>query len=211
VRAKSFHAKRRVYLAWFLLHCLLIITISSREIFWLIAHRLTILPPSFTSTAQKLESIASATLAQDLASSNPVRRALLAYLHVSGIERGYGYFAPNVPGSYKLVFELHYPDGTVGYELPEVRSTAAELRLASLLDEIGRTRHDPLREYLVKTLAGPVWREHPEVKRIRAIVGLCNFPDIHEFHRGARETYEFLYAYDFSLGKDSPQTKSSLK
>ena len=174
----------------------------------MIAHRLTILPPSFSSTARKLESIASTTLGQDLASSNPVRRDLLAYLHVTGIERGYGYFAPNVPGSYKLVFELHYPDGTVGYELPEVRSTAAELRLASLLDEIGRTRYDALREYLVKSLAGPVWREHPEAKRIRAIVGLRNFPDIDEFKRGARESYEFLYAYDFSLGRDPPQTKT---
>lgn len=208
MRAESSHAKRRVYLAWFLLHGLLIITISSREIFWLIAHRLTILPTSFSSTARKLESIASATLAQNLASSNPVRRALLTYLHVAGIERGYGYFAPNVPGNYKLVFELHYPDETVEYELPAVRSTAAELRLAGLLDEIGRTRNDALREYLVKTLASPVWREHPEAKRIRAIFGLRNFPDIHEFQRGARESYEFLYAYDFSRGKDPPQPKT---
>jgi hypothetical protein len=205
---ESSHAKRHVYLAWFLLHGLLIITISSREIFWLIAHRLTILPTSFSSTARKLESIASTALAQNLASSNPVRRAFLTYLHVAGIERGYGYFAPNVPGSYKLVFELHYPDGTVEYELPEVRSTAAELRLASLLDEIGRTRNDALREYLVKTLAGPVWREHPEAKTIRAIFGLRNFPDIHEFQRGARESYEFLYAYDFSLMRDPPQPKN---
>jgi hypothetical protein len=211
MREQILTPKRRVYLAWFLLHCLLIITISAREIFWVIAHRLTILPTSFSSTARKVESIASTTLAQDLALSNPVRRALFAYLHAAGIERGYGYFAPNVPGSYKLLFELHYPDGTVGYELPEVRSTAAELRLASLLDEIGRTRYDALREYLVKTLAGPVWREHPEAKRIRAIVGLRNFPDIQEFRRGARESYEFLYAYDFSLGRDPPQFKSSLK
>jgi len=208
VRAESSHAKRRVYLAWFLLHGLLIITISSREIFWLIAHRLTILPTSLSSTARKFESIASAALAQNLASSNPVRRALLTYLHLAGIERGYGYFAPNVPGNYKLVFELHYPDETVEYELPAVGSTAAELRLAGLLDEIGRARNDALREYLVKTLAGPVWREHPEAKKIRAIVGLRNFPDIHEFQRGARESYEFLYAYDFSRGKDPPQPKT---
>ncbi|PYI43842.1 MAG: hypothetical protein DMC57_03470, partial [Verrucomicrobia bacterium] len=85
-------------------------------------------------------------LGQNLASSNPVRRTLLTYLHVTGIERGYGYFAPNVPGSYKLIFELHYPDGTVEYAIPEVGSAAGELRLTGLLDEIGRTRHDKLRE-----------------------------------------------------------------
>src|SRR5437868_7634491 len=164
MRERILTPERRVYLAWFFLHCLLIITISAREIFWLIAHRLTILPTSFSSTSRKLESIASATLAQDLASSNPVRRALLAYLHVAGIERGYGYFAPNVPGSYKLVFELHYPDGTVEYELPSVSGAAAGLRIAGLLDKIGRTPYDPLREHLVKTLALSIWREHPEVK-----------------------------------------------
>ena len=59
------------------------------------------------------------------AASNPVRQALATYLHIAGIETGYGYFAPNVPGSYKLVFELHYPDGRVEYELPSVSSAAA--------------------------------------------------------------------------------------
>src|SRR5947207_13894359 len=195
-------------MAWFLLHFSLIAAISCRETLLLVAHNLTILSSSFSSIAQNVDSVASTVLGQNLASSNPVRRTLLTYLHVTGIERGYGYFAPNVPGSYKLIFELHYPDGTVEYELPEVRSTAAELRLASLLDEIGRTRNDALREYLVKTLAGPVWREHSQAKTIRAIFGLRNFPDIHEFQRGARESYEFLYAYDFSLVRDPLQPKT---
>ena len=65
--------------------------------------------------------IVSIGLGQDLAASNPAREALATYLHIAGIESGYGYFAPNVPGSYKLVFELHYPDGRVQYELPHVQ------------------------------------------------------------------------------------------
>ena len=47
--------------------------------------------------------------------------------NIAGIETGYGYFAPNVPGGYRLVFELHYPDGRVEYELPSVSSAAAGL------------------------------------------------------------------------------------
>ena len=98
-----------------------------------------------------------------------------------------------------LVFELHYPDGRVEYELPSVSSAAAGLRIAGLLDNIGRTRYDALREILVKTLAQSVWREHPEVESVRAILGSIRLPTVREFEEGKRESYEFLYAYDFSL------------
>jgi hypothetical protein len=163
------------------------------------------LPSSFKGCSKRAEVVASSALAQNLAASNPVRRILLTYLHVAGIERGYGYFAPNVPVSYKLVFELHYLDSRVEYELPHVNTPAADLRMASLLDEIGRTRYDALREYLVKMLARVTWRDHPDVKTIRAIFGSRNLPSISEFERGVPESYQFLYAYDFSLGDESFQ------
>ena len=129
---------------------------------------------------------------------------LATYLHLAGIEVGYGYFAPNVPGTYKLVFELHYPDGRVEYEVPRVNSAAAASRFTGLLDQIGRTKYDALREILVKMLAQSVWGEHPHVKTIRAVLGSMRLPTITEFERGKRESYEFLYAYDFSL-RDAPR------
>ena len=147
-----------------------------------------------------------AVLGQHLAASNPVRQALATYLHMAGIETGYGYFAPNVPGSYKLVFELHYHDGRVEYELPRVSSAAAGLRIAGLLDKIGRTRYDALRERLVKMLAQSIWREHPEVETIRAVFGSITLPNVSEFERGKRESYEFLYAYDFSLREEPAES-----
>jgi hypothetical protein len=196
-----------VYSAWLLLHFLLIITVSCRQTVWLVAHRLTIFPSSFSSVAQKLESVASGTLAQNLESSSLVRRALLTYVHAAGVERGYGYFAPNVPGSYKLVFELHYPDGRIETELPAVNSDTAGLRVASLLDEIGRTRHDALREYIIKEMARSVWREHPDATMIRAVFGVSTLPSFVEFEQGKRESYEFLYAYDFSLRDGSAESQ----
>ena len=129
----------------------------------------------------------------------------MTYLNIAGIERGYGYFAPNVPESYKLVFELHHSDGTVDYEVPGGDTPSADLRFAVLLDEIGRTRVDALREYLVKMLARSTWREHPDVKTIRAILGSRNLPSIDEFQRGSRTSHKFLRAYDFSLGTDEAQ------
>ena len=199
--------QQRVYLAWFVLHFLLIITISCRDIVWLVAHKLTILPAPFGAAAQKVESIATA-LDHKLSASNPLRRALLTYLHIAGIDRGYGYFAPNVPAGYKLVFELHYPDGRVEYELPGVNSAAAGLRVASLLDAIGRTRSDPLREYIIKTLAVSVWREHPGLKAIRAVFGSLNLPSPAEFEHGKRPSYDFLYAYDFSPSEEPAKAES---
>ena len=167
----------------------------------------TIFPASFRSLAQKAETAVSVALGQHLASSNPIRQALATYLHLAGIETGYGYFAPNVPGSYKVVFELHYSDGRVEYELPLVSGAAAGLRIAGLLDTIGRTRHDVLREYLVKTLARSIWREHPEVQTVRAVLGSIRLPTVGEFEHGQKESYEFLYAYDFSLQNEPSKTR----
>jgi len=195
--------QKPVYLACLLVHFLLIITVSSRETVWLIRQGLTIFPSSFKGHTPAAGTDVASVPPQNLATSNLLRRALATYLHIAGIERGYGYFAPNVPAGYKLIFELHYPDGRVAYRLPRVHSAAAGLRLAGLLDEIGRTGYDPLREYLVKMLARPVWREHPEATTISAVFGSINLPSINEFEHGARESYQFLYAYDFSV-RDGP-------
>jgi hypothetical protein len=196
-------------LAWFVLHFLLIISFSLRDTLWLIGHGPTIFPSSFRSYSQKAEGAVSALLCQRLAASNPVRQTLATYLHIAGIETGYGYFAPNVPDSYKLVFELHYPDGRVEYELPSVGSAAAGLRVAGLLDKIGRTPYDALRELLVKMLAQSIWRQHPEVKTVRAVFGSTKLPSVNEFEHGKRESYQFLYAYDFSLREESREPEAA--
>ena len=175
--------------------------------FRVVAEGPTILPGSFTIFSQKAETALSAALGQKLPALNPVREALNTYVQLAGIETGYGYFAPNVPGGYRLVFELHYRDGRVEYELPSVSSAAAGLRIASLLDSIGRTPHDALREILVKTLAQSVWREHPDLRSLRAILGSIRLPTAREFKEGKRESYEFLYAYDFSLENAPAKTK----
>src|SRR5437773_1433705 len=161
--------QKSVYLACFILHFSLILTVSCRETLWLIAHGLTIASHTVNSYAEKAEAFIAAASGQNLAASNTFRRAFFTYLHIAGIERGYGYFAPNVPASYKLVFELHYPDGRVEYRLPRVHSGAAGLRLAGLLDEIARTPYDRLRKYLIKNLARSVWSEHPDAITIRAV------------------------------------------
>jgi hypothetical protein len=189
-------------------HLLLIISFSCRDTLRVVAEGPTILPISFENFSLKTEAALSAALGQKLLPSNPVREALNTYVQLAGIETGYGYFAPNVPGGYRLVFELHYRDGRVEYELPSVSSVAAGLRVAGLLDNIGRTPYDALREILVKTLAQSAWREHPDVESVRAILGSIRLPTAREFKEGKRESYEFLYAYDFSLENAPAKTSN---
>jgi hypothetical protein len=198
---------RYVYVAWFALHFLLIISFSLRDTLHVAAEGPTILPRWSKDFLKKAEAIASVALGEDLAMSNPLRETLATYAHVAGIETGYGYFAPNVPGNYKLVFELHYPDGQVEYELPRVSNDAAGLRLTGLLDNMGRTHYDDLREVLVKMVAKSIWRQHPDVKTIRAIFGSVSLPSVSEFEHGKRESYEFLSAYDFSRRNEPAKPK----
>ncbi len=171
----------------------------------LVAQGSTILPTRFGAYSQKAEGVVATILDRHLAASNPLRQTLATYLSLAGIDAGYGFFAPNVPNSYRLVFELHYGDGHTEYRLPQVSSAAAGLRLASLLEQIGRTHSDALREYMVKMLAGSIWREHPEVKTIRATLAQMLQPTIADYARGEKGSYALLYAYDFSLGSDSIQ------
>jgi hypothetical protein len=181
--------------------------VACRETTWTVARGLTLLPSSFQSAAEGVEPFVEAALGRHLDPSNPVRRALATYWHLAGNEGGYGYFAPNVPGTFKLIFELDYPDGSVGYALPRVSSNAAGLRIASLVDEIGRTPYEPLREYMVRSLATATWREHPDARIVRAVFGTITPPSIAELEQGKPETYRFLFAYDFSRADAAPERR----
>jgi hypothetical protein len=141
-------------------------------------------------------------LGKEATGSSPVRQGIATYLHAAGIQAGYTFFAPNVPGYNRLTLELFYNDGRVERESPRLRSKAAGLRLDSLLDRLAEERYQPIREVLVKMLAFSVWREHPDVKKIRAVFGSVTPPDIAEFERGKAETFQPIFSFDFSLRDD---------
>jgi hypothetical protein len=185
--------------AWAVVHVFLISAVSCRETSWLVARGLTVVPASFKSIGQRSEKITSGALGSDLAKENPLRQAIVVYTCAAGIEGGYGFFAPNIPDSFALVFEIHYPDGRLDYEQPPVGSAAADLRVAGLLDKLGHSEYDPLREGLVKMMARSIWRRHPDAKTIRAVFGSITLPGVTEFEAGKKPSFEVLYAYDFSL------------
>jgi hypothetical protein len=187
------------YLAGAIFHLLLVLTVSCRATFFILSKGHTIFPSNLDSSWREGESVTTALIGQDLPKSNPLRQGLSAYLNAAGIEAGYGFFAPHVPGTYKLVFELHYHDGRIEYETPRVNTGSAGLHLVSLLDFIGQVEDDVVREGMIKFLVYAAWREHRDVSMIRAVFGTVDFPTAREFERGRKESYQVLYAYDVTF------------
>jgi hypothetical protein len=196
---------KRIYAAWFGIHFFLLTAVCLEGVFWLIAQGSTILPSACNEYARKAEFAATWCLGKEASASNPIRRAIATYLHAAGIQAGYTFFAPNVPNHHRLTFELFYDDGRVEYASPRVRGKAAALRLESLLDRLPDQRYEPVREVLVKMLAFSVWREHPDVKRLRATFGSVNPPGITEFEQGKTETFQPMFSFDFSLRDEETQ------
>ena len=193
---------KRIYVAWFAIHFFLIIAVCFAGLFSLVAEGATILPSALDMYARKAELIAAWLLGKQASASSPVRRSIATYLHAAGIQSGYTFFAPNIPGYHKLTLELYYEDGRVEYESPRVSGKGAALRLDSLLGRLADDRYEPLREVVVKMLAMSVWRERPDVKKIRATFGSVSLPSIGDFEHGKGESFQPMFSYDFSLREE---------
>ena len=186
---------------WVVLHFYLILAVSLRDTF-------PILTQSSDSKHQgfwrESAQIVSTALGEKLSESNPIRQAIATYENCAGIEAGYGYFAPSVPSSCKLVLELHYPGDRVEYELPAVGGAAAGYRLATLLDNVEQFHDARVREMLLKRLVSSIWQRHPEATIVRAIFGYVDLPTMDEYRKGTRVSYKLLYSYDFRVEPRKP-------
>ena len=187
-----------------LAHLLLILTVCLRDTFATFALAPTILPTALQPFWNGATAAASFVLGEDLRLKNPARNAVTFYLNVAGIEAGYGFFSPNVPSNYKLVFELHYADTRTEYELPHVADAATAFRLESLLDRIAEVSYEPMRQTMFQMLTYPVWQRHPDAISVRAVLGYVIWPPPEQFQRGEKEMFEPVYAYDFDLRPSVP-------
>ena len=193
--------RSRIALAWLPLHLFLIIAVCSRQLLWLIANGLTIIPFSGADVSAQTAKDISTTAGPKR--TRAAKEALFAYLHSAGIEGAYGFFAPNVPENFKLAFEFRNADGSVEYDLPNVESRAAGLRLGSLLDKIGRSDSEQYRRILIRMLTSVAWENHPAAVSAHAVFGKLKLPSPVDYERGVRPAYEFIGAYDFERSADS--------
>lgn len=190
--------------AFFSLHLFLVFAVSSRDVFSAIAAGETFLPRSVEAISRRATRFAAALVGQHW--PRPARALLRGYLHSTGIEAGYSYFAPNVSDHYRLVFEMEDAQGRIASEILGAEGYEGNLRVASLLDELGLMQSDALRELILKMLATAIWQRHPEAIKIRAVLGVLDLPSAAEFKAGKRETYRWLETYEFTSA-DSPPEK----
>jgi hypothetical protein len=194
----------RCLIGFALAHLLLILTVCLRDTFATFALATTIFPTALKPFWNRADAAASFVLGEDLQLRNPARNVATFYLNAAGIEAGYGFFAPNVPSNYKLVFELHYADNRTEYELPSVADAATAFRLESLLDRVADVGYEPMRQIMFQMLTYPVWQRHPDAISVRAVLGYVIWPSAEQFQRGEKETLEPVYAYDFDLRPSVP-------
>src|SRR5206468_9412204 len=93
---------KRVHAAWFVVHFFIITAVCFAGVFSLIAAGSTVLPSALDKYARKAELSATFFLGKEATAYSPVRRGIATYLHAAGIEAGYTFFAPNIPGYHKL-------------------------------------------------------------------------------------------------------------
>jgi hypothetical protein len=181
-------------IGWLFLHLLLVALVCMHETAWLVGKQLTIL--AGVSSLSWKGTLAGA----NLSANNVFRQVVNTYTNIAGIEVGYGYFAPNISATHALVFELSYPDGHLEYEPPLVGSYEGELRLTSLIEQIGRTESDPWRNELIQRLAGSTWQRHPTAVSIRGFFGSVAPPTLGAYKSGKNErVFTCQYVYDFTL------------
>lgn len=194
-----------IRIGWLLFHLLLVALVCTHETAWLIGKQLTILPGVSPRFRKDVNKVSETLIGANFPSVNLVRQFLNSYTNMAGIEVGYGYFAPNISETHALVFELRYPDGHLEYEAPLVRSHEGELRLTSLIEQIGRTDSDPWRNELIRRLARSTWRKHPKVVSIRAFFGSVAPPILGAYQSGKSDrvfTCQFVYDFTLALRKE---------
>lgn len=191
-------------LAFFTIQFLCIVLVCFNDLCTIFSTSATFFPASVDPFWDRAAELSLAPLGQNLPSTSLIRQTASAYLNLTGIESGYSYFAPNIPDNYKIVFELHYPDGRTEIELPKVNSQSAGLRFSTLLDKMTETEYAPVRTMMVKMLAFSVWQGHPSATRIRAVLGTVDLTSPAEYRLGRKESYRVLFAYDFDFVTEQP-------
>jgi hypothetical protein len=192
---------RRWATLWLVVHLSLVLFVAARDTFDTFAKSETVFPASWNDVFRSLAARGFALIAGNVATPTKAQNAVQLYLNLAGIEAGYGFFAPNIPSNFKVVFELHHSDGRIDYDVPSVSSLAAGLRLGGLLDFLADTDSEELRAFMLKTLTEAAWREHPDVTSIDTFLGIGVLPSPDEFRRGVREEYKIMARYSFVFRK----------
>src|SRR3954469_11483865 len=190
------HRSRQFWVAGLAAHFLAIATVSCWDIVNLVADGRTMLPRTMGTEAARINQATKPISPRRLARTNPLRQTLIGYAHSAGIESPYTFFAPNVPESLKVMFEIQFLDKRVSYELPRVRSATEGLRLSALIDQAA-AKPGLWRELVLQMLAAGTADDNPNAIQVRVIVAALRFPRPSDYVKGAEPSYQFVCSYDF--------------
>lgn len=187
---------RQFWVAGLAVHFLAIVTVSCWDLVNLVADGRTILPRTIVTSAARVTQAMKSMSPRRLSRTNPLRQTVFGYCHSAGIESPYTFFAPNVPESLRVMFEIQFPDKRVSYELPRVESETEGLRLSALVDQAA-AKSGLWREVVLQMLAAAVADNNPDAIKIRVTVDALRFPNPTDYLKGAKPSYQFVCRYDF--------------
>ncbi|WP_431292167.1 hypothetical protein [Pedobacter sp. P26] len=121
------------------------------------------------------------------------------YLAYTGTETGYGFFAPNVPTSYKLVFEYTLKNKQKITMIPQINSHELGLRLCNYYETIGKTDVELLRNSLIRFMMQEQMKGLENVVSAKAIFGLVLTPSLRNYTQSKNTVYQFMYAYEYHI------------
>jgi len=155
------------------------------------------MPATIVKPANQLWTLLQSISPRRLARSNPIRQTIIGYAHMAGVESPYTFFAPNVPESLKVIFEIQFSDKRVIYDVPHVESHTEGLRLSAVVDQAA-AQPGLWRDVVLQMLAASSAEIHPDANRIRVVVAALKFPRPGDYLNGAEPSYRYVCSYDFN-------------
>lgn len=183
-----------------MVHFIFIGAVSCWDILDLVATGKTMLPPAIAAPANQLSGAMQFISPRQLPRLNPIRQTIIGYAHMAGVESPYTFFAPNVPESLRVIFEIQFPDNRVVYDVPHVESHTEGLRLSALVDQAA-AQPGLWRDVVLQMLAASAADMNPDAIRIRVVVAALKFPAPGDYLTGADLSYRYVCSYDFESDK----------
>jgi hypothetical protein len=102
-----------------------------------------------------------------------------------------------VPHGFRLRLELTGQDGSVRRSELAPEGGETDLRLASLLDFIGRNPNPEIRDVIFDRVGASLLAAHRDAMQATIALEAITLPTLAEFRAGGQRRYDFTYGYEF--------------
>lgn len=126
-----------------------------------------------------------------------IPQVLVPYAHLAGIDTGYGLFAPNVPSSVSVAFELTDVTGHTTASLPLLNTREGQDRFNVNFNTF--KNFEELRPLLAYGWAVRMLELHPNHNKINVVIGTHILPSMEAYHQGKRSEFIEAVRYEFEL------------